>query len=150
MVLPSILVLKLSIWHHSCTDCFLFRRKTLNEVVREFSVNWLFRTDECWCWNVSLVKQWLSYHSLHEPGPHRSQILCICLSQLWAWKGGGRGKMVRIGGRAQRAWWSSSSAKAGCQTRLGSQQIYTDTAVNLQQYSKGCDHSDTNLLYLLP
>lgn len=121
--------MKLSIWHQSCTGCFLFRRKTLNEVVREFNVNWLFCTDGWWCLNVSLVKQWLSYHSLHEPGSLRSQILSSCLSQLWAWKGGGggRGKMVRRGGGALCAW-CSSSAKADCQTRLGSQQVYTDTA----------------------
>lgn len=108
---------------------FLFRRKTLNGVVREFNVNWLFCTDGWWCLNVSLLKQWLSYHSLHEPGSHRSQILSSCLSQLLAWKGGGgRGKMVGVGGAAQCAWCSSSSARADCQTRLGSQQVYTDTA----------------------
>lgn len=61
MALPCILVLKLSIRHQSCTDCFLFRIKTLNGVIREFSVNWFFCTDGWWYFNVSLLKQWLSY-----------------------------------------------------------------------------------------
>lgn len=129
MALPSILVLKLSIRHQTCTDCFLFRRKTLNGVVREFNVNWLFCTDGWWCLNVSFLKHWLSYHSSHEPGSPRSQTLSSCLSQLLAWKGGGaRGKIVGRGGAAQCAWYSSSSARADCQTHLGSQQVYTDTA----------------------
>lgn len=102
MALPSILVLKLSIRHQSCTDSFLFRRKTLNVVVREFRVNWLFCTDGWWCFNVSLLKQWLSYHScmnLLLTDPRFSAAVfpsCWCEREEeeegWEW--------VRIGGAA--------------------------------------------------
>lgn len=102
----------------SCTDCFLFRRKTLNGFVREFSVNWLFCSDGWWCLNVSLLKQWLSYHSLHEPGSHRSQILSSTFPA--AGVEGRRRKMVTIGGTAQ-----SVCLVQQCQGRLSNTFIIT-------------------------
>lgn len=110
--LPSILMLKLSIRHRICIDCFLFRRKTLNGVVMEFSVNWLFCTDGWWCLNVPLLKRGLSYHSLHECGsqiPDSQQ-----LSFPAAGVEGRRGK----GKDDENRWYSPVCLGQQCQGRL--------------------------------